>query len=107
MHLEINFTVYVYVHMISIIIALLCLAASVCVWCVLQNYDYVMSVLLIEVCIHIIMDLHQVDYRSVSEVTIISNSPVHSIEKRGSDTLKPLTIVLSRCTVSHHETFKL
>ena len=31
-----------------------------------QNYDYVMSVLLIEVCIHIIMDLHQVDYHTVS-----------------------------------------
>ena len=59
----------------------------------LQNYDYVMSVLLIEVCIHIIMDLHQVDYRSQCKRP--SPPAVHSIEKSGSDTLKPFTVVHS------------
>ncbi|XP_065883203.1 uncharacterized protein [Dysidea avara] len=39
----------------------------------LLNYDYVMSVLLIEVCIHIIMDLHQVDYHT-AEKTLMTLS---------------------------------
>ena len=48
-------------------IAVLCMLVDVL--CV-QNYDYVMSVLLIEVYIHIIMDLHQVDYQTVSDPSL-------------------------------------